>query len=110
MRIEITISLIVIIAIFGILGYLALKPVLAQLQTAIGVEDTLSPTDDRKAFSYCPISSDTENILGKYGVSYNIEGCPLSRLYVDNWDKLDKTTQQNIVNELLASGYRMDTE
>lgn len=110
MRIEITISLIVIVIVFGILGYLALKPALAQLQTAIGVEDTISTTDTRKAFSYCPISSETENILGKYGVTYNMEGCPLSRLYVDNWDKLDKDTQQSIANELLANGYRLDKE
>lgn len=76
----------------------------------IDVKDTVSTTDHRKPFGYCPVDDDTTTVLTKYGVQYEIEGCPLSRVYVDNWNKLDAGTQQAIVNELASKGYRMEKE
>lgn len=76
----------------------------------VKVEDTLTETDTRKSFGYCPVNSDTETLFDKYGISYKIEGCPISRLYIDNWDKIDANTQLAIVEELKLKGYSMERE
>lgn len=81
----------------------------SQLSTS-DYKDTISDTDLRKSFGYCPIDGDTENILVKYGVTYTIESCPLSRIYVDNWSELDDSTKQTIVIEFESKGYRMEKE
>lgn len=101
----ITITLIIIG--LAIVGSLAFVHIHAQIQD---YKDTLSDTDNRKSFGYCPIDSDTTTILTKYGVTYSIESCPLSRVYVENWDKIDDTTKQAIVSELENNGYRIESE
>lgn len=70
------------------------------------INKPLSETDLRKSFGYCPDAI----ILDKYGVTYTIESCPLSRMYVDNWDKLDNSTRLQIVTELENSGWRIENE
>lgn len=92
------------LAVVGSLG-----AVYAQLQIQ-DYRDTLSDTDTRKSFGYCPIDVDTESVLVKYGATFTIESCPLSRVYVDNWDKIDDSTKLAIVQELELKGYRMEAE
>jgi len=78
--------------------------------TPENIEKTISDTDTRKSFGYCPINGDTKAILDKLGLTYSVESCPMSRIYIDNWDKLDMITKNEIVNQLIAKGYRMETE
>lgn len=74
------------------------------------VSDILTPTDHRKSFGYCPVDTDTETILTKYNVQFDIESCPMARVYIDNWDKLDDSTKQAIVDELALKGFRIEKE
>ena len=76
----------------------------------IKTEDTISNTDLRKSFGYCPLDASSTALLDKYGVTYTIESCPMSRVYIENWDKLDLSTQQAIVDELQLNGFRMEKE
>lgn len=90
-----------------VFGSISVGVVMAQKATQPDIiKDTISIKDVRKSFGYCPDSS----ILDKYGVSYTLESCPLSRLYIDNWDKLDDNTKTTIYNELLANGWRVEKE
>lgn len=74
------------------------------------ITDTISKTDSRKSFGYCPVTSDTQIVLNKYGAVYDIESCPLARIYIDNWTSLDDNTKQQIVIELASIGYQMEKE
>lgn len=108
------IAIIVIVAVFSVLGYMVIQGALPFIGQAFGqvkidadpVKDPIDAKDLRKSFGYCPDSS----ILDKYGVTYTLESCPLSRLYVDGWDKLDDNTKQTIYNELTANGWRVEKE
>lgn len=71
------------------------------------VKDTLSATDNRKSFGYCPVDSE-KNVLDSLGLTYTIEGCPLSRLYIDNWDKISDENKSAIVDYLALRGYRIE--
>lgn len=84
--------------------------VYAQVSIDANTKNTLTSTDHRKSFGYCPVNTDTQTVLSKYGASYTIEGCPLSRVYVDNWDKLPDLTKQSIVSELASKGYSIEKE
>lgn len=95
----------VILAII-VFGSLSVSVAIAQQKEGDPVKDTLSVKDTRKSFGYCPDAS----ILDKYGITYSLESCPLSRLYVDHWDTLSATTQQTIYNELLSKGWLVAKE
>lgn len=97
------INSIIVFAVFP----LVLLAGLAYAQTVIPKEDidkTLSEQDNRKSFGYCPDAT----ILDKYGVSYSLESCPLSRLYIDDWDKISSEDRDIIYNELNANGWRIE--
>lgn len=83
---------------------------IAQIKIDSSVKDTLTPTDNRKSFGYCPIDTDTQTVLTKYGVTFEIESCPIARIYIDNWDRLDDASQQAIVDELQQKGYRIEKD
>ena len=72
------------------------------------IDKTLSVTDNRKSFGYCPTNTDSKNILDSLGLTYTIEGCPLSRLYIDNWNKISETDKQLITDYLLERGYKIE--
>jgi hypothetical protein len=94
------------LVIFSILLALGLD---AYAQTSKeDINKTLSVTDTRKSFGYCPTNTDSKNILDSLGITYTIEGCPISRLYIDNWDKISETDKQIIVDYLLERGYKIE--
>jgi len=94
------------LVIFSILLALGLD---AYAQTSKeDIDKTLSETDTRKSFGYCPTNTDSKNILDSLGITYTIEGCPLSRLYIDNWDKISETDKQLIIDYLLERGYKIE--
>jgi hypothetical protein len=72
------------------------------------IDKTLSETDSRKSFGYCPTNTDSKNILDSLGITYTLEGCPISRLYIDNWDKISETDKQLITDYLLERGYKIE--
>lgn len=103
------------VLLFGVLGVcsVAIGYAAGQISTIpreeIDYRDTLSDIDVRKSFGFCPIdTSDGVLVLQKYNITYSIESCPMSRVYVDNWDKLDDATKLLIVQELQSLGYRME--
>jgi len=91
------------LAVLGITAYAYAQSISKDL------DDTLTSTDTRKAFGYCPVGNQAEAVLDKYGVVYDIEGCPLARMYIENWDKFDDSTKQAIFNEL-GPNWRLEKE
>ena len=57
--------------------------------------------ETRKEYVYCPI--DTE-LLDK-SVTYEINGCPIIRVYVENYDRLDTLKRTQIDNTLRTDGF-----
>lgn len=97
--------------IFVIVLSIALPALLfAHAQTIEEIDKTLSETDNRKSFGYCPSNDDSKNILDSLGIEYYIEGCPLSRIYIENWDKINETDKQLITDYLLVNGYKIESE
>lgn len=55
---------------------------------------------DRREYTYCPLSdSDVKAFNGE------INGCPLMRVYVDDWSKKTLLEQSTIDNMLRAKGF-----
>lgn len=102
-------SILIIIAISIITTAIIMHDVYAQTSKE-DLNKTLSITDNRKSFGYCPSNDDSKNILDSLGISYSIEGCPLSRIYIENWDKISDTDKQLIADYLLSKGYRIENE
>lgn len=88
---------------------LILANVYGQLPDKEEIDKTLSETDTRKSFGYCPIT-DSKNILDSLGITYTTESCPLARIYVDGWDKISSEDKEAIVIFLLERGYTMENE
>lgn len=83
--------------------------VYAQFPDKEEIDKTLSETDTRKSFGFCPIT-DSKNILDSLGITYTTESCPLARIYVDGWDKISSEDKEAIVIFLLERGYTMENE
>lgn len=66
---------------------------------------TISPSVDqegRREYGYCPISP--ENMLSR--AQFEINGCPLIRVYVTNWNQLSTPDQQTLDTQLRSAGFK----
>lgn len=76
--------------------------------TVIAVHDSYSASittktidnSGRREYTYCPIS----DTLAK-SMNAEINGCPLTRVYVNNWNNLTPLQQTDIDTKLRAIGF-----
>ena len=78
-------------------------PFILYSTNAFGI--SLSPTittdnTDRRMYTYCPLNNN--DILSFNG---EVDGCPLARVYVNNWNSLTPTQQTTIDNLLTSKGF-----
>lgn len=93
-------KLIYIVIILSISSPLLSFMVYAQTQEQ---EDIIIPEiiDNRKEYVYCPIDLEA---LDK-SISYEINGCPTIRVYVENYDRLTTLQKADIDTKLKANGF-----
>lgn len=81
---------------------LALIPIIMYATNAFGA--SISPTttidNSRRVYTWCPLNS--TNIASFNG---EVDGCPLSRVYVNNWNSLTPIQQATIDNMLTSKGF-----
>lgn len=66
-------------------------------------------TPVRKEFIYCPPVDSTLNTAqytDNSRIKFSIEGCPLTRVYVENWDNVKAIDQAKIISELQKNNFR----
>lgn len=56
----------------------------------------------RREYGYCPISPET--MLGR--AEFEINGCPLVRVYITNYNQLSTIEKTTIDTQMRASGFR----
>ena len=56
----------------------------------------------RREYGYCPLSPET--MLSR--AQFEINGCPLVRVYITNWNQLTLLDQQTIDSQLRSSGFK----
>lgn len=56
----------------------------------------------RREYGYCPISPET--MLSR--AQFEINGCPLVRVYISNWNELSPTDQTTIDTQLRSLGFK----
>lgn len=65
-----------------------------------GASITSIDNSSRREYTYCPLSdSDVKSFNGE------VNGCPLARVYVDNWNSLSSIDQQKIDTLLRSKGF-----
>lgn len=66
------------------------------------VNTTTIDNSGRREYGYCPIAPET--MLSR--AEFEINGCPLVRTYITNWDRLTITEQTTIDSQLRALGFK----
>lgn len=56
----------------------------------------------RREYGYCPISPET--MLSR--AQFEVNGCPLVRVYITNWNQLTILDQQTIDSQLRSAGFK----
>ena len=56
----------------------------------------------RREYGYCPIQPET--MLSR--AQFEINGCPIIRVYVTNWDKLTSLEQTTVDSQLRTMGFK----
>ena len=65
-----------------------------------GASITSIDNSGRREYTYCPLSdSDIKSFNGE------VNGCPLARVYVGNWNSLSSIDQQKIDTLLRSKGF-----
>ena len=88
------ITLIIIITgilVFSYIGYVA-----------YGASVSTIDNSGRREYGYCPISPET--MLSR--AQFEINGCPLIRVYITNWNQLTVLDQQTIDSQLRSAGFK----
>ena len=86
------------IAILGIIGIIAGS--ISGIAYGSLTSNTITiDNSDRREYTWCPISDQ----LAKTNIE--IEGCPLTRVYVNDWNKLTVLEQTQIDTELRSLGF-----
>lgn len=76
--------------------------IIALSVTIYSVNAQISEPVTRKEYVYCPVDV---NALDK-SVTYEINGCPTVRIYVENYNTLDTLTKTNIDTTLKSQGFK----
>lgn len=90
---------------FGIvMGILALIPIILYANNAFGAPSVTTTIDsfnkNSREYTYCPLSSnDLSSFTGE------VDGCPLARVYVNNWNSLSSVQQSTIDTLLRSKGF-----
>jgi len=98
--------------VFIILLVLSIAGSIAYAQVQVNNQESIiSPSGDdlaRKEFIYCPQTNvlNTVHYLNGTALSTTIEGCPSSRLYINDWNSISPLDQQTIKTQLLANGWK----
>jgi len=82
---------------------------LTTMSTLIYVQALSVPAIDnsgRKEYVYCPINPS----LLDTSTTYELNGCPTVRIYVDRWNSLTPLQQTNIDTQLRSSGFKDPSE
>lgn len=106
------VRIMVFVGIAGTLLFVVLPTALAQISRDVTRPEELPDekndnaitvdNSDRREYVYCPI--DTEEL--KVITTYEINGCPLVRVYIDNWTKLTLEEQTIIGQQMKANGFK----
>lgn len=59
-------------------------------------------SSNRRQYVYCPF----DPTLFSSKTTFEISGCPLARIYVDNWNSLSPTDQTTIDTQLRNNGFK----
>jgi hypothetical protein len=90
----------------GIIVIISLSAVgiIAFVVPALGVTTTTTTVDNsnRREYVYCPIDS----LLLNSKTTYEIDGCPTVRLYVNNWNNLATTDKTAVDTQLRSAGFK----
>ena len=94
MKLEYYSILIIIGIIFGSIFGIAYGAI---IENSITLDNS-----DRREYGYCPISP--EVMLSK--AQFEINGCPIVRVYVSNWNSLSEIEKSTIDTQLRSSGFK----
>lgn len=63
---------------------------------------------NRKEFTYCPNTSILGNLHYINGslAKTSVEGCPLNRIYIEDWNNISVLDQTQIKSQLLSNGWQ----
>lgn len=84
-----------IISIIVIVGFFASIPIITY--GAITLDD-----NNRREYGYCPISPETMSSR----VQFEINGCPVVRVYIVNWNQLTTLEQTTLDTQMRSAGFR----
>jgi len=73
---------------------------IASYAYSASITTTTLDNSGRREYTYCPIS----DTLAK-AINGEINGCPLSRVYIKDWNKLTPLQQTDIDTKLRAIGF-----
>lgn len=97
---EVILFLFLIPLLIGSIGaVIGIQQISAQIQQRTTTIDNLN----RREYTYCPLSDSDVKAM-----SAEIDGCPLVRVYINDWNKLT-LTQQNTIDTLLRNKGLVDT-
>jgi len=82
---------------------------LATMSSMLYVQALSNPSVDdsgRREYVYCPINPS----LLDTSTTYELNGCPTVRIYVDNWNSLTALKQSSIDTQLRSAGFKDPNE
>ena len=85
------------LVVVGLISYIHEAIGLSVIPNSISVDSS-----NRREYVYCPIDS----LLLSSKTTYEINGCPIVRIYVDNWNNLSALDQASIDTQLRNAGFK----